>query len=266
MRNRQNILLVSIAAGALLAGTGLVSAQDAAKGHGGMGTQAAAPNASSQSIKGSNIGPGAARDQNKSSESTPGMKSSAQNAEDKRNVGPTTAQKEMGQNKPDASRSAQEINRGPKEDEHHRAQREDRRNRATAQETSQGRGGVRADEQRGRERTQNTARTERKNGLEGLHADTTKPMKGADVHLSDQQRTTIRKSVIDARGAPRVDRVNFDVRVGTVIPREDVHVVRVPETLVRIEPEWRGFLYFVYEDEVVVVNPRDMRIVAVLTV
>ena len=49
--------------------------------------------------------------------------------------------------------------------------------------------------------------------------------------------------------------------VGTVIPRGRIHVVPVPETLVRIEPEWRGFLYFVYEDEVVVVNPRDMKIV-----
>jgi hypothetical protein len=33
---------------------------------------------------------------------------------------------------------------------------------------------------------------------------------------------------------------------------------------VQIDPAWRGFLYFVYEDEVVIVNPRDMRIVAVL--
>jgi uncharacterized protein Smg (DUF494 family) len=33
---------------------------------------------------------------------------------------------------------------------------------------------------------------------------------------------------------------------------------------VQIDPAWRGFLYFVHEDEVVIVNPRDMRIVAVL--
>jgi hypothetical protein len=35
---------------------------------------------------------------------------------------------------------------------------------------------------------------------------------------------------------------------------------------VRIEPRWRGFLYFVYEDEIVVVNPHDMHIVAVVAV
>ena len=33
--------------------------------------------------------------------------------------------------------------------------------------------------------------------------------------------------------------------VGTVIPRNGIEIVPVPETLVQIEPEWRGFLYFV---------------------
>ncbi len=70
--------------------------------------------------------------------------------------------------------------------------------------------------------------------------------------------------MIEVHNAPRVGRVDFDVRVGTVIPRGRIHAVPVPETLVRIEPRWRGYLYFVYSDEVVVVNPRDMRIVAVL--
>ena len=45
-----------------------------------------------------------------------------------------------------------------------------------------------------------------------------------------------------------------------------IHVVRVPETLVRIDPRWHGYLYFVVADQVVIVNPRDMRIVAVLEV
>lgn len=50
------------------------------------------------------------------------------------------------------------------------------------------------------------------------------------------------------------------------MPRGQVHVVPIPESLVRIEPRWRGFLYFVHENDIVVVNPRDMRIVAVLLV
>jgi len=106
---------------------------------------------------------------------------------------------------------------------------------------------------------QNTAERGHK-GLEGLQGNAS----GNNVQFSEHQRTEIRNTVIDARGAPRVNNVSFNVAVGTVIPRGSVHIVPVPPTLVRIEPAWRGFLYFVYEDEVVVVNPHSMRIVAVV--
>jgi hypothetical protein len=86
------------------------------------------------------------------------------------------------------------------------------------------------------------------------------------VTLNDEQRTRIRDTVVDARGAPRLGSVDFDIAVGTAVPRGRIHVVPVPETLVQIEPEWRGFLYFIVRDELVIVNPQDMRIVAVVPV
>jgi hypothetical protein len=97
-------------------------------------------------------------------------------------------------------------------------------------------------------------------GLKGLQGN----VSGFNGTLTDEQRTRIRSRVIGARGAPRVDHVGFDVAVGTAIPRGHIHVAPVPRYLVRIDPAWRGFLYFVYEDELVIVNPQDMRIVAVL--
>jgi len=99
-----------------------------------------------------------------------------------------------------------------------------------------------------------------RNGMEGLQSNAS----GMNVKLNEQQRSEIRSTVINAPGAPRVGHVDFDVTIGTAIPRNGIRVVPVPETLVRIEPEWRGFLYFVYEDEVVIVNPNDMTIVAVV--
>jgi hypothetical protein len=122
-------------------------------------------------------------------------------------------------------------------------------------------GGTATAEKKGGGASTKLSQGERK-GLKGLQSNAS----GVNVKLSDEQRTRIRDTVIGARGAPKVGHVDFDVTVGTVIPRGRVHAVRVPETLVRIEPEWRGYLYFVYEDEVVVVNPRNMRIVAVLAV
>jgi Protein of unknown function (DUF1236) len=84
--------------------------------------------------------------------------------------------------------------------------------------------------------------------------------------LSEQQRTQIRQTLIDPRGARRVGHVDFDLRVGTQIPRGQIDLIEVPDTLVQIDSEWQGFLYFVYEDEIVVVDPNDMEIVAVLPV
>jgi len=84
--------------------------------------------------------------------------------------------------------------------------------------------------------------------------------------LSEEQRTHIRHTLIDAGGARRVSHVDFDVRVGAQIGRGRIHLIQVPDTLVQIDPEWEGFLYFVYEDEIVVVDPNDMEIVAILPV
>lgn len=87
-----------------------------------------------------------------------------------------------------------------------------------------------------------------------------------NAKLTAEQRTRVRQTIIDARGAPKVGRLNFHLRVGTVVPRGRIHIIPVPETLVQIDPGWRGLRYFVFHDEVVIVNPRDMRIVAVLPV
>ena len=51
--------------------------------------------------------------------------------------------------------------------------------------------------------------------------------------------------------------------VGTRIPR-DVHFVVLPEEIVRIVPQYLGFDYFLVEDEIVIVDPRTLEIVAII--
>ncbi len=84
------------------------------------------------------------------------------------------------------------------------------------------------------------------------------------VNLTTEQRTEIRQTVLTAN-APRATNINFAVNVGTVVP-STVHVVEVPTTIVKIHPQWRGFRYFVVNDEIVIVEPRTLKIVAVLNV
>jgi hypothetical protein len=69
--------------------------------------------------------------------------------------------------------------------------------------------------------------------------------------------------VLKERSAPRVDKVEFSVSVGTVVP-SSVRFVRLPAPVVEIYPEWRDYDYFLVGDEIVIVDPRDGRIVAVL--
>src|ERR1700730_15715163 len=91
-------------------------------------------------------------------------------------------------------------------------------------------------------------------------AETTQQAQG--VSVTPQQRTRIRESVFASNSVPRVDNVNFAVRVGTAIPGS-VHLVALPETLVEIYPQWRDHEYFVVRDEVVIVD-HSHRIVAVV--
>ena len=77
---------------------------------------------------------------------------------------------------------------------------------------------------------------------------------------------TIHDTVINAHGAPRVGNVNFDVTVGTMVPRDRIHVDSGSGDLGADRAQMARTVYFVYEDEVVIVDPRDMRIVAVVTV
>jgi hypothetical protein len=89
-------------------------------------------------------------------------------------------------------------------------------------------------------------------------------MNSKNVSLTSEQKTTIRQRVLTS-SAPRVNTVNFDVRVGTVVPRS-VHFAALPPVLIDIAPEWRSYRYFVYQEEIVIVDPRTLRIIAVLEV
>jgi len=80
--------------------------------------------------------------------------------------------------------------------------------------------------------------------------------------------STIRTTVLQSSSAPTVSRsqINFNISVGTVVPRTGVRFVTVPDTIVRIHPAWRGYSYFIVDDEIIIVEPSTFRIVAVLTV
>jgi hypothetical protein len=90
------------------------------------------------------------------------------------------------------------------------------------------------------------------------------PGKGnASAAITPEKRTRFHEAFGKERSAPRVDHVDFGVTVGTAIPRS-VRVVAVPQEIIEIEPTWRGYEYFMVGDQIVIVDPRSMEIVAVI--
>jgi len=126
------------------------------------------------------------------------------------------------------------------------------KNGATAQEQSRGKTGTTAEENKGSERGKSNVSVNEKVSA------------GANVKLSSEQRSKIQKIVINEHNAPRVAHVDFNISVGTVVPRGKVHVVPVPSSIVEIEPEWRGLMYFLVGDQIVIVEPNTLKIVAVI--
>ena len=73
--------------------------------------------------------------------------------------------------------------------------------------------------------------------------------------------------MLQSSSAPKVSRssINFNISVGTVVPRS-VHFVSVPATIVEIHPAWRGYSYFIVDEEIIIIEPSSFKIIAILNV
>jgi hypothetical protein len=274
MRNQRTTFLAGIAALALVAGAGFAAAQDSAKDQkGAMQPKASAPSTKTEKGGAGKMGQGTqsgkmGETQGRANTQSPGTQKgkmgeneSSSKAESKTGK----SSERMNQSAEDAkssNRHAQEIKRGEggrEKSGESKADRERMNNEGRAAEGERNKQGAPTTAEQGRQGGPNAARSEQR-GARG-------PQGGAGgVALNDEQRTRIRDTVINAHGAPRVGSVTFGVNVGTVIPRGSIQIVPVPETLVQIEPRWRGLRYFIFEDELVIVDPRDMTIVAIVPV
>jgi hypothetical protein len=84
----------------------------------------------------------------------------------------------------------------------------------------------------------------------------------ANIRLTTLQRTRIKEVVLRGR-APRLTRVDFRLGVGARVPHT-VRVAVLPPEIVAVAPQWAGFSYFVYGNEIVVVDPASFAVVGVL--
>lgn len=83
------------------------------------------------------------------------------------------------------------------------------------------------------------------------------------VQLSREQQTRIKTAIDRGHVARAPANVHFSVTVGAVIPRT-VEVAVLPADVVTIVPQYEGFDYIVVGDQILIVDPNTMEIVAVL--
>ena len=81
------------------------------------------------------------------------------------------------------------------------------------------------------------------------------------ARLTTEQRTKI-SSVIKSQKVESVG-LNVSVSVGTRIPA-DVRLHPLPQQVIVIYPEWRGYDYILVGDQIVIVDPRTHEIVAIV--
>jgi hypothetical protein len=260
-----NRLMITAATAALIAGTGFANAQGTGMGREGPSAGSAAQQsqgAAPSTERGSSAAP-ANRDATESTGPS-GMKKSTQSEE--------KMQPQSGKNQ----RAQQDMKSGPR-DEKSAQDNNMKENNTTGDKSksmsSQNDKGAAGKDMKaeGREGQNGDVKAEGRNGNMNAQtkgtadskATTTTGQAGAGAKLSSEQRTKI-TSVIRNQRVESLNNVDFNISIGTRVPRERVHLYPLPEEVVVIYPEWRGYEFIRVRDQILVVDPRTLEIVDVI--
>jgi hypothetical protein len=262
-----NRFMMSVAAVALIAGTGFANAQ-------GTGTSREAPSAGStvqQNAPSSERSGGSSattnRDATESTKPSSGMKATQsdekspgaaknQRAQDDMKAGPKGEKSAQDNMKGDKSKSMSSESDNAKGGKDMKAEgREGRSGNVNAQ------GREDRMNAQGREERNTNMNAEQK-GAADSRSQTTTGQAGAGAKLSSEQRTKITSVIKEQRVQPATN-VNFSIERGVRVPRT-VSFHPLPQDVVTIYPEWRGYEYFLVHDRIVVVDPRTLEIVDVI--
>jgi hypothetical protein len=87
-------------------------------------------------------------------------------------------------------------------------------------------------------------------------------MSGAPAALSAEQHAKVWSTLHGAK-ADRLTNVPFSISVGQVVPGT-VRLYDLPDSIVEYAPQYRDYEYILVGDDILIVDPRTMRIVAVI--
>jgi Protein of unknown function (DUF1236) len=257
-----NRFMLSVAAAALIAGTGFANAQGT-----GMGREApAAGSATQQSAPAS---PSAAPMNRESATDSKGSEKGMKSTQSDQKMAPQgatpqgTKSQRADEMKPGAKgeKSAQDSNmnkgeasKNMRSETNEKKETGDKNMRSETNEKGAAGKDMKAEGRNGNMNAESKGATDSKTQTTG--------QAGAGGKLSTEQRTKI-TTVIRSQHVQPLNNVNFSVSVGTRVPR-GVSFHPLPAEVVTYYPEWRGYEFVLVGDQIVVIDPRTLEIVAVI--
>jgi len=152
-------------------------------------------------------------------------------------------------NRPEQSGQAQ--NKQMRQDRRQNAQSDRQNSQRDRQDAQSNRQNAQSDRMQNRQSQRDNAQNRDRN----------RSSASLNVNINETQRTRI-ASVI-SRTNVRPINVNFRIATGVVVPRTVV-LHTVPSSIIEIAPQFRGYSYFVTNEQIVIVEPRKKTIVATL--
>jgi hypothetical protein len=282
-----NRFMISVAAAALIAGTGFANAQgtgtsreapsagstvqqSAPSEHGNSAApsnrNAAEPRGPSSGMKATQSeekSPGAAKNQRTEDQGMQGQKSKSMSSESEGAKGGKDMKAEGREGRKDMKAEGHEGRKDMKAEGH-----EGRKDMK-----AEGREGGKDMKAEGREGRPGNTNAETKGGVDSKSQTTTQSQTnqsqttgqaGGGAKLSTEQRTKI-TTVIKEQHVQPVTNVNFSISVGTRVPRGGgVTFHPLPAEIVTVYPQWRGYEYILVRDQILVIDPRTGEIVDVI--
>jgi hypothetical protein len=107
-----------------------------------------------------------------------------------------------------------------------------------------------------------TAQTQRPTDTRSAQQPRSPAANTAVVQLNREQQTRL-SQVVQRQKAQKVTNVDFSLAVGTVVPRT-VRLRALSAELVAFVPQYSGYSYFLVEEQIVIVDPGSLEIVAMV--
>jgi hypothetical protein len=252
-----NRFMMSVAAAALIAGTGFASAQGTGPGRDAPAAGSTVQQSAPSSEKAAPSATPTKRDAAEPTKPSSGMK--ATQSDQKMPPNAAKSQSTQGDIKagPKGEKSAQDNNlKGEKSAQDSNLKGE--RSKSMSSETTGPAGKDMKAEGR------NGSMNAETKGAADSKATTTTGQAGAGAKLSTEQRTKI-TTVIKGQHVQPLANVNFSISVGNRVTH-DVRFHALPAEVVTVYPEWRGYEYVLVGEQILVIDPRTFEIVAVLDV